>query len=75
MKAVIYTKTNCVYCTKAKALLTQAEISYEEKVLDVDFNREDLLALAPHAKTFPQIWLDGELIGGYTELLPLFGDA
>ena len=36
-------------------------------MLDVDFNREDMLAKFPTARTFPQIKIDGESIGGYTE--------
>lgn len=74
MKAVIYTKPDCVFCTKAKALLSKKEIPYEEKTLDVDFNREDLLLLAPNARSFPQIWLDGELIGGHSDLVAHFGE-
>jgi glutaredoxin-related protein len=29
---------------------------------------EDLLALVPNARTMPQIWLDGEHLGGYDQL-------
>ena len=35
--------------------------------------KETLLEKAPHAKTVPQIWLEGSYIGGYTELAAFFG--
>ena len=36
-------------------------------MLDVDFSREEMFKKFPTARTFPQITIDGELIGGYTE--------
>jgi glutaredoxin 3 len=68
MKVTIYTKNDCIYCTKAKMLLTNKNISYNEMKLNEDFSRENLLELFPSAKTFPVIVIDGFNIGGYTEL-------
>ena len=39
----------------------------EKKMLDEDFTFEELLEKSPNARTFPQIFVDGELIGGYNE--------
>ena len=80
MDATIYTKENCVFCTRAKAVLEP----YNPKILklDEDFNREQFFEVFPTAKTFPQIiinplehqknWkqviINGEKIGGFTEL-------
>ena len=36
-------------------------------MLDVDFTREQMFEKFPSARTFPQITVNGELIGGYTE--------
>ena len=36
-------------------------------MLDEDFTREELFEKFPSARTFPQITVNGELIGGYTE--------
>lgn len=77
--AVIYSKVHCPYCTRAKALLNKLDITYEEHIIGEPGSRvleenqswatrEELLAKAPDAKTVPQIWVDGEHIGGYTEL-------
>ena len=65
---IIYGKTNCGYCTKAKALLKTKGIEYEEKNIAEGYNIQDLLELVPNARTMPQIWLDGEHLGGYFEL-------
>lgn len=83
MQATIYSKTNCPYCVKAKMLLNQKNIPYQEYVIGVDSNsvlqenqhvttREKLLELAPNAKTVPQIWLDQTHIGGYDQLVVWF---
>ena len=64
----IFGKTMCPFCDKAKALCEQKGYTYEYKQLDVDFTREDLFEQFPGARTFPQIRIDGENIGGYTEL-------
>lgn len=68
MKAIIWSKNNCAYCTAAKQLLNKKEIEFEERVVGHEWTKEQLLEAVPTAKTVPQIFLDGELIGGYTEL-------
>lgn len=73
MRAIVYTKPNCSYCVNAKKLLEKMKIGYLELVLDEDFTREELLKNFPDAKTFPQIILDEEHIGGFTDLAKRFG--
>ena len=68
MKAVIWSKPACPYCDKAKSLMKMKGVEYEEKNIADGHKIQDLLALVPNAKTMPQIWLDGEHIGGYFEL-------
>jgi glutaredoxin 3 len=68
MTAVVWSKYNCPYCDQAKALLTQRGIEYEERKIGDGYTREDLLEAVPDARTVPQIFLDGNLIGGFTEL-------
>lgn len=68
MKAVVWSKYHCSFCEQAKALLTQKDISYEEKKIGDGFTREDLLEAVPNARTVPQIFLDDKLIGGFQEL-------
>lgn len=68
MKAIVWSKYNCPYCDQAKALLTQKGIEFEEKKIGDGYTKEDLLEAVPTARTVPQIFLNGNLIGGFTEL-------
>ena len=68
MKALIWSKDNCSFCVSAKNLLTARDIEFEERKIGHGYTREQLLESVPNAKTVPQIFLDGEHIGGYTEL-------
>ena len=62
----IYSKLNCIFCDKAKIRLQR----YNPKIqmLDKDYNREDFFKKFPNARTFPQIIINGNNIGGYAEL-------
>jgi len=42
-------------------------LDFKKYMLDVDFTREELFQKFPSARTFPQITIDGTLVGGYTE--------
>ena len=66
MQAEIYSKTNCVYCDKAKIRLAK----YNPRIfmLDKDFTREEFFQKLPNAKTFPQIIINNEHIGTYNQL-------
>jgi glutaredoxin 3 len=68
MKAIIWSKYNCPYCDQAKALMTSKGIEFEEKKIGDGYTKEELLEAVPNARTVPQIFLDGLLIGGFTEL-------
>jgi glutaredoxin 3 len=67
MKVEIYSKPQCPYCDMAKALSEREGHDLTVKMLDEDFNRETLMETFPGARTFPQIIVDGNKIGGYTE--------
>jgi glutaredoxin len=72
MKATVWSKYNCPYCDQAKALLKQRNIPFEEKKIGDGYTKEELLEAVPTARTVPQIFLDEELIGGFTELKRYF---
>jgi glutaredoxin 3 len=64
----IYSTRWCGYCVRAKALLDDKGIDYEEVSLDDDpAFRRNLFDLTG-GWTVPQILIDGQPIGGYTEL-------
>jgi glutaredoxin len=75
MKAIVWSKNHCPYCDQAKALLTLKGIEYEERNINNGWDREDLLAAVPNARTVPQIFLDDKLVGGFTELKKRFDNA
>jgi len=68
MKAIVWSKDFCPYCTQAKSLLESQNIEFEERNVSQDWTREQLLEAVPNARTVPQVFLDGELVGGFTEL-------
>lgn len=69
----IYTKPNCPYCLKAKAFFDSKELKYELIDLSEGNNREIFLETIvkerPFIKTVPQIFINEEYIGGYTDLI------
>lgn len=65
---VVYTKENCPYCVKSKALLKGYGLEYTEASIGKDITREEFLEKFPEARTVPQIVIDGELVGGFEEL-------
>jgi len=68
MKAIVWSKYQCPYCDQAKALLNSKGIQFEERKIGDGWTKEDLLEAVPTARTVPQIFLNDELIGGFTEL-------
>ena len=66
MKVEIYSKVNCVFCDKAKMRLKKHNPKIH--MLDNDYSREDFFRKFPNAKTFPQIIIDNNHVGGYAEL-------
>ena len=68
MKAVVWSKNACPFCDQAKNLLKSKGIEFEERNVSKDWTKEQLLEAVPNARTLPQIFLDNEHIGGFTEL-------
>jgi glutaredoxin 3 len=67
----MYTTDWCGYCTRAKALLEERGLAYDEIRMDGDpAFRAKLHELTGHW-TVPQILIDDRPIGGYVELLQL----
>ncbi len=67
----MYTTPSCPFCVRAKRLLTERGIAYTE----VDVAGDDALRLdimqRTGRRTVPQIFIDGESIGGFEELAAL----
>lgn len=67
----IYTKDNCPYCDMAKAFFKRKGWDYTEHNLEQRI--DELLALKERTghRTVPQIFINGEFIGGYTDMAAL----
>ncbi len=63
----LYTTDYCPYCVQAKKLLDKRGVAYDEINLARDPDGRDELVAKTGMMTFPQVLIDGELIGGYTE--------
>jgi len=74
MVITIYSKSNCIFCDKSKALLKGLGLTYDEKMFGKDFNTPEELyeAVGKQVRTMPQINIDGVLIGGYNQLVEYF---
>ena len=75
MTITIYSKNNCVYCSKAKALLKGLGLEFEEKSLEKDFGGDAsklIEDIGKNVRAMPQIKIDGKLIGGYNQLVEHF---
>ena len=64
----IYGKKRCLFSNRAKQLCKREKLSHTYKQLNKDFTKEEFFEKFPGAKTFPQIIINGEKIGGFTEL-------
>ena len=75
MTITIYSKNNCVYCNKAKALVKNLGLEYEEKKLEsFDSPQAMLEDIGKNVRQMPQIKIDGEWIGGYNQLVEYFNE-
>jgi glutaredoxin len=72
MKAIIWSKPNCPYCVSAVDLLNRKGYTIEERKIGIEWTKGQLLEEVPMARTVPQIFLDGEYVGGYDNLVKHF---
>lgn len=75
MKVIVYSKQKCTYCSKAKVMLDNLGIEYTEKKFEDFKSVDDMLEdIGKKVRTMPQIKIDGELIGGYHQLVEHLDD-
>ncbi len=67
-RIAVFTKPNCGYCTTAKQKLHDAGFNFEEIELGKGGHSLSLLAAVSGAATTPQVFVDGELLGGADQL-------
>jgi len=65
----IWGKPMCPSCSKAKQLCDTRGFAYTYKELDKDFTREQVFETFPGARTFPQIKVGSQAVGGYEQFV------
>lgn len=66
-QVVIYITTYCPYCSAAKALLHSKNVAFEEIDVTLDAARRAEMEQLSRRRTVPQIFIDGQSIGGYDD--------
>ena len=77
VETIIFSKTVCPFCVKAKAIFDDKNIAYKVLTLDVDLSKDEMVSLIQEKEgivvnTVPQIYLDGKYIGGHDDLVAFF---
>ncbi len=67
LDVTVFSRPGCPYCMRAKGLLNDAGIGFEELVLNRDYTDNTLRAVA-NATTYPQVFINGDLVGGSEDL-------
>lgn len=67
----IYTRPGCSFCAEAKDILKRNNVKYEEHVLNKDYSIKTLVAISGKTSV-PQVFINGERIGGADELKKLY---
>ncbi len=68
-RVTVFSTATCPICDKTKTLLDKWKIPYDEARVDIDREAYKQMAeLTNHARTVPQLAIDGEWIGGFNEL-------
>jgi glutaredoxin 3 len=73
---VVHSKPGCPYCDRAKDFLKHKELAFVEKMYDPHDSayeeQKTKLIQKTNWKTFPQIYIGNEFIGGYNDLVHLY---
>jgi glutaredoxin 3 len=68
----IYTTMFCPYCARARALLERKGVDYAEiDIIEEPMRRDEMIRRAGGRTTVPQIFIDGEHIGGCDDMVAL----
>ena len=67
MDVTVFTREGCAYCVRAKGMLNDAGIDFEELVLNRDFQESTIRAVSGRT-TVPQVFINGEHVGGSEDL-------
>jgi glutaredoxin-like protein len=63
----VFSRDGCPFCARAKGLLNDSGIEFEDLVLNRDYTDQTLRAVSTNT-TYPQVFINGQLIGGSDDL-------
>lgn len=67
LDVTVFSREGCEFCVRAKGMLHDADIEFEELVLNRDFGERTIRAISGKS-TVPQVFINGERVGGSEEL-------
>ncbi|AFJ03150.1 Glutaredoxin 3 [Methylophaga frappieri] len=70
-QVTIYSTAQCPYCVMAKQLLDRKGIAYNEIRIDESPEKRQEMMQKSQQRTVPQIFINDQAIGGYTDLVAL----
>ena len=73
LNVTVFTREGCPFCVRAKGMLQEAGIEFDELVLNRDF-RESTIRAVSGETTVPQVFIDGVRIGGSEQLEKYLAD-
>ena len=73
LNVTVFSRPGCPFCVRAKGLLSDVGVDFEELVLNKDFSESTVRAISGQT-ALPQVFIDGELVGG-SEQLEVFLNA
>lgn len=68
MNIIVYSKDNCPNCTTAKALLDSKGLDFIERSIEEQEWRDVFTRQYPDIRQMPQIFIDGQRVGGLAGL-------
>lgn len=70
-KVIVYSSAHCPYCVMAKQMLERKGVDFSEVRVDLDPAKRQEMMEKSKRRTVPQIFINNEAIGGYTDMLAL----
>lgn len=70
----LYSRDGCAFCHAAKTILEWQKIDHKEYIIEKDITRDEVKEKFPDSKLLPIVVIDGNMIGGYNDLLQYLSD-
>jgi len=67
-KIIIYSQDTCPYCVRAKSLMNDKGISYQEINIQREQGQREEMIARTNRRTVPQIFINDRTVGGYDDL-------